>query len=90
MLAAFAMIAGREREERTREELVGAGVGAVVRAVRVDVAQRQRPDDRAERTGEHCDADRTELPVLLEAARGHEEAAEEERPQQVELLLDRE
>ena len=79
---------GGEGEQGAGEELVGAGVGAVVGPVGVGCAQQPRPRQRATGAGGDCKAQQPGL-AGAEAAGGNEQAAQQQGPQQVELFLHR-
>ena len=82
--------ARRECEQRARHELVGPGVGAVVRAVRIAVAQRQCPQRRGERDQGDDRGHDDVPPARFEAAGAPREGTQRQRPDEVELLFDRE
>ena len=87
--ASDAQRARRDREERAGQELVRAGVGAVVRAAHVHGREVQRGAAATRRAG-HDDQPHDLPPAIAGAPGDQVHRAQEERPAEVELLLDRE
>ena len=79
---------GGEGQQGAGEELVGAGVGAVVGPVGVGAFEGPRPRQRGDGAGGHGDPQDLVL-AGAEAAGDHEQAPQQQGPQQVELFLHR-
>ena len=79
----------REREQGSRQQLIRAGVGAEVRPVELVLTEPDRLGGRQQDRRDHEHAQREPAPTTGES-RDQKQAAEHQRPGEIELFLDRE